>query len=293
LGIDGMESIQVKGIWEALLGMILAVALWGPAGPAAAQEQERKSPNRWHWSTFTVGNSDLQSNSVNALAPAADGALWVGTYSGLARLVDGQVEQVLTTDQGLPNDIVRALASGANGALWVGTAEGLAQLVDGQVEQVLTTERGLPDNAVLALLPTGEGALWVGTADGLAQLVDGQVEQVVTIEQGLPDNFISAVSPADDGALWVGTHGGLARLRAASTRPEIVKFVGQSGAEDEAKITQAWHTFAVIAFDPKYQTDGREWRFLWRLDSPSGESKEVSTRSSYYEGAFEEDAGTS
>ena len=40
---------------------------------------------------------------------------------GLARLAGGQVDQVLTTEQGLPDNSVRALAAGADGALWVGT----------------------------------------------------------------------------------------------------------------------------------------------------------------------------
>ena len=68
-------------------------------------------------------------------------------------------------------------------------------------------------------------------------------------------------------------------------RPRILKLVGQLGAE----ITQGQNTFAVVPFDPKYQTDGREWRFLWRLDPPSGEASETPTRSSYYEATFKND----
>ncbi len=73
------------------------------------------------------------------------------------------MDQVLTTEQGLPDNRVWALAAGADGALWVGTDGGLARLAGGQVDQVLTTEQGLPDNSVWALAAGADGALWVGT----------------------------------------------------------------------------------------------------------------------------------
>ncbi len=404
---------------------------------------------------FTPGNSDLPDNGVLALAPGDDGALWVGTWGGLARLAGGQVDQVLTTEQGLPDNKVLALAPGDDGALWVGTEGGLARLAGGQVDQVLTTEQGLPDNefgrwrrATTARSGSApgagwrgspaarstrcsppsracrttrfgagagrDGALWVGTGagwrgspaakstrcsppsracrttgfgrwrrattarsgsarrrragaarrrpvdqvlhhragtcrttmvwrwrrattarsgsaptGGLARLAGGQstrcsppsracrttgpgagagrrrralgrhrgragaarrrpVDQVLTTEQGLPDNDVQALAPGGTARSGSAPAAALARLKPPVTPPRIVKLVGQLGSEG-AKITQAQHTFAAIAFDPKYQTDGREWRFLWRLDPPSGEPGETRTRSSYYEAVFEDD----
>jgi hypothetical protein len=198
------------------------------------------------------------------------------------------VEEVITTTQGLPSNWVLALLPAGDGALWVGTEAGLAWLASGQVEEVITTTQGLPSNWVLALLPAGDGALWVGTEGGLARLAGGRVEEVITTAQGLPDDWVRALLPARDGALWVGTGGGLARLKVATTPPRIVKLIGQLGSKG-AQITQMQHTFAAVPFDPKYETEGREWRFLWRLEQPSGETSETLTRSSYYEAAFEGD----
>src|SRR6266851_2477714 len=82
------------------------------------------------WSVFDAENSDLPNNSVPALAPGSDGALWVGTIDGgLARLVrEGHWLSYTkaNTNGGLPSDSVRALAPGSDGALWVGTTGGLA-----------------------------------------------------------------------------------------------------------------------------------------------------------------------
>ena len=76
------------------------------------------------WAVFTQENSDLPSNRVWALAGGADGALWVGTEGGLARLdKEGRWQSYskASTQGGLPADRVQALAGGADGALWVGT----------------------------------------------------------------------------------------------------------------------------------------------------------------------------
>jgi hypothetical protein len=84
------------------------------------------------WSVFDTENSDLPSNFVlSILAPGPDGALWVGTSAGLARLDAKGHWQTYTegsTNGGLPSDIVNALVPAPDGALWVGTSGGLGYL---------------------------------------------------------------------------------------------------------------------------------------------------------------------
>ena len=77
--------------------------------------------------TFARKNSGLPNDRVVALAPGADGALWIGTEGGLARLdKDGRWQTYSTASSGLLDDRVWALAPGADGALWIGTEGGLA-----------------------------------------------------------------------------------------------------------------------------------------------------------------------
>jgi hypothetical protein len=81
------------------------------------------------WQTYTKASTQggLPNDFVLALLPGADGALWVGTFGGLARLdKDGrwQTYTKASTQGGLPGDTVRALAPGADGSLGKGARMG-------------------------------------------------------------------------------------------------------------------------------------------------------------------------
>src|SRR5712691_2381248 len=82
------------------------------------------------WSHFNRENSDLPSDTITQLALSPDGALWVGTNGGLARLdKDGHWQSYeVNTNGGLPDVDVNALVLSPDGTLWVGTAGGLARL---------------------------------------------------------------------------------------------------------------------------------------------------------------------
>jgi Two component regulator propeller len=116
------SSSEFLVAWVTLVSWAIACAAY--PFPAFSEP----IPNR---TVFTQENSDLPSDAVQALAPGADGDLWIGTWGGgLARLdKDGrwQTYNTANTEGGLPNDVVWALAPGADGALWIGTGGGLAR----------------------------------------------------------------------------------------------------------------------------------------------------------------------
>ena len=155
------QRFRPAATWQLLLAAILCIAA---AHVALPQEVPI-------WANFTTENSDLPNNSVTALAPGADGALWVGTFGGGLALRDKSGEwrsySKDGTHGGLPDDRVWALAPGADGALWVGTlGGGLAQFDKSGAWRSYSkdgTHGGLPDDRVMALAPGADGALWVGT----------------------------------------------------------------------------------------------------------------------------------
>ena len=64
-----------------------------------------------HWQSYSKASTQgaLPADFVSALAPGADGSLWVGTARGLARLdKEGQWQAYskASTQGGLPNDDV-------------------------------------------------------------------------------------------------------------------------------------------------------------------------------------------
>ncbi|MFW5946983.1 MAG: ligand-binding sensor domain-containing protein, partial [Gemmatimonadota bacterium] len=75
----------------------------------------------------------LPDTIIRALYTDPGGILWVGTGSnGLVAVVDGQVRDVYTADDGLADNRVRTIYRARNGDLWVGTLGGLSRLRDGR-----------------------------------------------------------------------------------------------------------------------------------------------------------------
>lgn len=69
-------------------------------------------------------NEGLPSESVWTLLPEADGTLWIGTRTGLARIKDGRISSI-GKPQGLSADFIAHIADDGQGFLWLGTDEGI------------------------------------------------------------------------------------------------------------------------------------------------------------------------
>ena len=239
------SSSEFLVAWVALVSWAIACATY----PFSAFSEP--IPN---WTVFTQENSDLPSDRVRALAPGADGALWIGTYGGgLARLdKDGrwQTYSTANTNGGLPHDSVLRLAPGADGALWIGTYDG-----------------------------------------GLARLdKDGrwQTYSMANTKGGLPNDLVLALAPGADGALWIGTGAGLCHFRRPTPTHRIVEVIGESDL-----VTQRTQTVSVVAFDGNYATEPWLFHYVWRMtevglfdDKPGSE---ITTRSPVYRAAFDHD----
>jgi ligand-binding sensor domain-containing protein len=113
---------------------------------------------------------------VQALAATPDGALWIGTESGLFRLSgpldDRQLQPIAieTEGDGEPPDIL-ALVLDRAGSLWLGTTSGLwhvdasGHTLDGS--PLRAAEDRLVANRVQAIARMADGTLWLGTNRGL------------------------------------------------------------------------------------------------------------------------------
>lgn len=162
-----------------------------------------------HIQTLTTRDG-LPGDNTWALLEAADGALWVGTDRGVARLHDGEA-QTWDTAAGLCSDHIRALAEDAQGHIWIGTAAGLNIWDHGK----LTSFR-LPGewyrSKTRVLLAARDGTVWLGSAVGLHQIRDGQ-SRSWSPRDGLPNENVLALLEDHLGRLWLGTGGGgLARF---------------------------------------------------------------------------------
>ena len=140
-------------------------------------------------------------------------AFWA--RGGLAQLVNGVVERVWTTEDGLLSNQIWDVAEDHDGVIWVATEEGLNRLEG----QTLASPAGLDaivGRSVARLLVDRNNALWIGTdGGGLGCLRDG-VFTVFTTTDGLANDRVKSLCEDPTGGVWVGTHGGLCHFHEGS-----------------------------------------------------------------------------
>jgi ligand-binding sensor domain-containing protein len=160
----------------------------------------------------------LPSDDVRALLATRDGAIWIGTFRGLARWVDGRL---VRGPPALDGVTVHSIAQDASGTLWCATNKGLMRLDENAVEPVGADRLG----EVTRVLFDRDGNLWIGTRSGVARMTtDGGIERLPT-----PDVLINALFEDADGNLWIGSDRGLDRLRDG----DVIPFGISEGLADE------------------------------------------------------------
>ena len=136
-----------------------------------------------------------------------DDDMWVGRgWAGgglIHQDVTGSSFEILSMEDGLPNDNVWALDIGQDGILRIGTNEGMVEYVN----QAIQTAVGADDLAtapVYSILSHSDESLWVGTSIGVYQLKSG--EEIKRMIPGLPEDFMTWKVMEDSlGRLWIAT----------------------------------------------------------------------------------------
>ncbi len=155
-----------------------------------------------------------------------DGALWVGTRSGVARFEHGTFTPKIAFWGGLPTHPVYAAAETADGALWFATdGGGVVRVVrqqGGEYRSAKFTQRdGLTDDRAIAILADRDGNVWVGTRLGLNRFHPVPF-QALTTRDGLPASAMGAILLDATGQLWLApVAGGLYRGRIVGGRAEM------------------------------------------------------------------------
>lgn len=156
---------------------------------------------------YSVRNG-LLSEIILALAPGANGSVWVGTPDGLNHIEASKVTAFTSAD-GLPDDLIRSLLVDRDGSLWIGTRRGLAHWQNNRFT-IFTQANGLKSNLIGTLLQPrasdSQHDLWIGTLNGLSRLHDGKIS-TYTSKDGLSGEVITSLSEGQHGTLWIGTKG--------------------------------------------------------------------------------------
>lgn len=140
-------------------------------------------------------------DQVKSLAETADGIIWVGTVSGLYRLLPG--ENQLMPVSGVFG-LVRTLRVAPGGELWAGTiGAGIFRIRDGHVTR-LQAPSMLISNTVYSIYIDSGRDLWIGTLTGIMCLSPTPV-RVLALPEAAGADF-GTVTLDTDGSLWFASN---------------------------------------------------------------------------------------
>ncbi|HEY1463048.1 MAG TPA: two-component regulator propeller domain-containing protein [Terriglobales bacterium] len=138
-------------------------------------------------------------NRVKSILEAADGTIYVGTVSGLQRMLQlGIFEKV----NGFSNT-VRVLRETSDRALWAGTIGSGVVTSHGNASFSFSASSFLPSNTVLDIFEDKEKNVWVGTQAGMLRLSKTPVS-VVSLPDATDSDF-GTIYQDPEGVLWVAS----------------------------------------------------------------------------------------
>lgn len=193
-GSHGIPSVFVRAILEDGRGHI-----W--VGGTALLEFNGKSFMREH--PLPGGTS---TNLITAMYVARDGAVWVGTLSGLHRLTaSGRLKRFA----GMTAE-VSVITQTSDEALWVGTiGQGLFNLRQAHLLHI--SSANLPSKTVNAVLEDREHNVWLGTQAGIVRLSKTPVT-IVGFAGGADSQF-ETLTDDGRGTIWVAASTHLFRIQ--------------------------------------------------------------------------------
>ncbi|MBN2714317.1 MAG: hypothetical protein JXX14_00605 [Deltaproteobacteria bacterium] len=165
----------------------------------------------------------IYSSDMRSVLPLDTGDIVVGTTSGLVLLNRAlEVQQTLSTADGMPGNKVYALEKGPDNTVWVGTDRGIVQAAVYPTLTILQRRRMGP---VRALLNTQQG-LFIGVfGEGIYQLKDDVIKKYPMSGSSHPAASSITSIRHWQGTLYAGTAGaGLFVLTGNVFRPANVSF---------------------------------------------------------------------
>ena len=218
--------------------------------------------------TGRVVTPGLHDSKINALLPAGNGQMWVGTDNGVLRWNKSEL-----TRAGVPEEMNRVqtldILRDSESNLWFGTATGLLRLNSGGVQRL--QDPSAP--AVTALFEDRENNLWIGTTQGLERLRDSAF--LTYSDPGNADSPVNGPLYVDpSGRTWFApSGGGLSYIQGAR-----ITRVSQAGINSDVVYSIAGYAGDIWI--------GRQRGGLTRLSAGSGAAETFTTANGLAQGSI-------
>jgi ligand-binding sensor domain-containing protein/signal transduction histidine kinase len=154
----------------------------------------------------------LPNSRVSALRIDREGALWIATAGGVARLRGEQLETFTPAD-GLSSNLVLSLFEDREGSIWIGTEAGGLNLLKSKKFNTYTTKDGLPNDLVKVIYQDPQGGIWIGSNGGGLTLFKNGKFTTWTTRDGLSSDVVLSLAGDTVGVIWIGTPDGLNRFQ--------------------------------------------------------------------------------
>lgn len=161
------------------------------------------------WTAYTSKTTPNLPGSVQHMALAADGTLWLASAplvgAGQLCQFDPKTASCLRSYQDAAGDAIMALTLDEQGRPIYGTERGIFLLDGEQVTAFVLPEERLVSNSVSALAQDAEGKLWVGAGAAIQRLDPAAPDaawQSFRKQDGAGGNWAVSMARANDGRMW-------------------------------------------------------------------------------------------
>jgi len=191
--------------------------------------------------------NSLQHDRVFCFAEQKDGTIWIGTDTGIYKLVETKKDfklQQYSHDPKNPNSLshnfVESINLEGNEKLWVSTyAGGLNEIIlpKNEAEEIQFIHhkhdpnnlQTLAINRVITTMIDRSGILWVGTNSGLDKSVPSNskfknIHPILNNPKSLSHKIVKSILKDSRGNFWIGTYDGLNFLSAENFKKEKFEF---------------------------------------------------------------------
>jgi ligand-binding sensor domain-containing protein len=177
-------------------------------GPAVARDSVTiVVTDKPAWRVYTTYNSPLPGNTITSIAIDRDGAGWVGTTSGLARL-DASGWTVFNSSNGFPqfphnpdSNMIDGIAIDSSNNVWVATGGGIVRYSGGQWSTMPGMGKHVIGDSPQKIACDHDGNIWVACDAALMKFSNGAWTALPT---GTSIDRLASVVVDGSNTIWTG-----------------------------------------------------------------------------------------